>query len=143
MLLIYALDPNSYCERIYVYDIIAELTIPANTLSNDPVTLDVALGEGLLKQVIINFRKGCRHYAKTALYYGGTQIAPRVNGQGYAYDNFNLFIYPNISLSHKHHFLTVKGWSDESLYSHVLQYMFTIDDSKQSDIAGAVTQLFG
>ena len=127
----------------HMIDLSYELTIPANTLANDPITYDVAIGEGILKRLIISFKKGCRCYAYVALFYGGTQLLPIVNGQGYAFDNFNLFLYPDLDLTEKHHVMTIKGWSDGSLYPHTIKFLFSMDNKPTSDIASMLSSLFG
>lgn len=123
-------------------DFTYELTIPANTLATAPTELDVTVGEGMLKRIIITWKRGCRYYVNTALFYGGSQFAPIVNGQGYAFDNYNLTIYPDYDLTQKHHVLTIKGWSPDTTYAHTLRYVFSIDKPANTGIAEALQALF-
>lgn len=124
-------------------DIIETLTIPANTRAIEPVELDIALAEGIVKRVIISFKRGCRYMVKTSLHFGGEQKLPFITGQGYSYDSYNLLLYPDWDITKKHHIITVKGWSDETIYPHTLQYLFTIDDSGDSGADSLLRSLVG
>lgn len=124
-------------------DIAYDITIPANTSYLSPYALDVSLTEGVIKRVLINFHRGCRTMVYTALYYGGEHKLPHVDGQGYHFDNYILTLYPDWNLADKHHLITIKGWSPDTLYPHTLNFLFTIDDSGKSGDSSLLQQLFG
>jgi len=100
------------------------LTIPANTLVNEPVQTTIEIKEDYLWKIGIHFPSGCVGMVKIAIYYGRKQIWPSEKGEWVAGDDVTIWDEPYIRLPDKPTKLICKGVSTGTSYDHTIRFYF-------------------
>lgn len=103
-----------------------ELTIPSNTLSDDPEETEVSLITGTLKKISIGFPPGCAAMAKVIIRDKMLQISPANPDSHHAWDNYTEVFSMNYKLTDPAPLLTLVGWSDDTIFQHVITFRFDV-----------------
>ncbi len=101
---------------------VVDLTIPANTSEQNPITVKLQVEEEVVVRVGCYFPPGCRGMVYTAVYYGEEQIFPRpyasyLHGDGEAITWDEYYVLPSSPCV-----LTIRGWSPGTRYDHTVQW---------------------
>lgn len=94
------------------------LTIPKLTPRSAPVSIDIPVDPGTVKQVEVFFPPGCAGLAHVVLWYWQRQVWPG-NPDGYfTGDGLSLVFPEDIQVGGDPHIFTVRGWNDDDTFDH-------------------------
>lgn len=100
------------------------ILIPKNTPASNPIEVGIALMAGKILFIDVGFHVGANNLVHIAIYDQLKQILPGIEGQSLAWNGY-VFHFPyNMIVPGVGKTLTVKGWSDGTLYSHKVELWF-------------------
>lgn len=117
-----------------------ELTAPANTTKETPVTKELKLTEGVIKQVIVFHPWGCAGLAHAIIREGLHQLYPSNPDGSYHSDGIPAEFPDNYYL-HEPALLTLKAWNLDDTYPHTVYVRITIIREELSDWQQALKDL--
>jgi len=96
------------------------ITIPANTAAGAPVTQDIALAKGFVRQVEIIIPPGCAGLVGVSIFDVAAQLYPGTAATWFTGDNADIvfdtdYVVPLVSAARK---LTIHGYNDDDTYQH-------------------------
>ena len=102
------------------------LTVPAGTAQASPAELEAKLAPGTVKLVAVQFPPGCRGLVSAAIFRGDHQVWPGDPDEGITADATVVWWPEDYDLDDEPYGFTVKGWSPETTFQHVLTFRFAV-----------------
>jgi len=110
------------------------LSIPANTSSSSPKTLDIELPVGVIHKLDILFPPGCCGLVGVAIFQGVHLIWPSYSDEWFSTDGETITFEEFYEVRRGLTTFTLKGYNTDDTYSHTIVFRFGI--LKKSEIQG-------
>jgi len=110
------------------------LSIPANTSSSSPKTLDIELPVGVIHKLDILFPPGCCGLVGVAIFQGIHLIWPSYSDEWFSTDGETITFEEFYEVRRGLTTFTLKGYNTDDTYSHTIVFRFGI--LKKSEIQG-------
>jgi hypothetical protein len=96
----------------------AAITLPANTPRAAPVSLDIPVNPGTVKQVEVFFPPGCAGLAHLTIWYWERQVWPG-NPDGYFTGDGQALVFPeDMPVGGMPLVFRVQGWNEDDTFDH-------------------------
>jgi len=103
---------------------IVDITIPANTSQDNPISKEVVIKGEVLVRVEVRFPRGCRTLVHSICRYGQLQLYPSTKEATFHADGEVLRIPEYFELFESPMTLTIYGWSPNTRYDHTITWRF-------------------
>ncbi len=117
------------------------LTIPKLTLQTAPVSAEVEVHPGTVKQVEIYFPPGCAALAHIQIFFWERQIWPTNPNSDFTGDHTLLTFPENLILTEPPYTFVIKGWNDDDTYPHtpITRFQISTETATMGDLLRALT----
>ena len=124
----------------------AEVVVPKNTTSIDPVVQILPIAHGILTWVSVCFPPGCAALARCVILHHEHQIAPSTENMNLAGDTFPIEWAEYYESYQPPYELKIKAWNEDDTYPHTITVRVAVLPRKAvapSSIADAIKGVFG
>jgi len=98
----------------------ADITIPAGTSKENPVTKDLTIKDEVITKIAVTFPWGCNGLVYIAIFYGPYQLFPRPDGEALHDSGKRVEARMYYECPEKETKLTIKAWAPSTTYDHTL-----------------------
>jgi hypothetical protein len=124
-----------------IYDL--AITVPKNTAKTAPVTEELLVHPGIVKQIDIMFPRGCAGLAHVRIFRSLQQLWPAYEEQSFAGDGFNLSWPEEYHVDDPPYAFDVVCWNDDDTFGHVVTVRMAVLPRDSAGGGGLLMDFFG